>query len=171
MLKERADRDMLTGLLLRRAFAEQLAAVTAECTRHKFVFTIGLIDVDKFKQVNDSYGHMAGDRVLSYFGQLLKLRFRVDDLRGRWGGEEFIVALRHQSKETTRGVLERVLAGLRSNVFQGDRGEVFSVTFTAGLAAFPADGESLEALVQAADARLYQGKQRGRNRIISTDSV
>jgi diguanylate cyclase (GGDEF)-like protein len=167
MIRERADKDILSGLLLRRAFVEQLTGLISEAGRHKFTFSLALLDVDKFKQVNDTYGHMAGDRVLAYLGQLLKRRFRVEDIRGRWGGEEFIVALRHEGKETTKGALARVLEELRTIIFEGDHGEKFSVTFTAGLANFPEDGDTLERLVSVADERLYKGKEAGRNRIVS----
>lgn len=167
LLKERADRDILTGLYLRRAFMEQLNALISEADRYNLNFTVALLDIDHFKKVNDTYGHLAGDRVLSYFGQLLKRRFRVEDLRGRWGGEEFIVALRHEGKPTTMGALGRVKDELFSNDFKGDHGEEFRVSFTAGLATFPVDGKTIESLVHAADSRLYKGKERGRNTIIS----
>lgn len=165
-IRERADKDALSGLLLRRAFVEQAESLIGEAARHKFIFTLALIDVDKFKTVNDTYGHMAGDRVLACFGQLLKKRFRVEDVRGRWGGEEFIVALRHESRDTTKGALQRVLQELSKIKFEGDHGENFHVTFTAGLACFPEDGDTLEKLVHVADGRLYAGKEAGRNRII-----
>ncbi|HEY9719604.1 MAG TPA: GGDEF domain-containing protein, partial [Trichormus sp.] len=168
-IRERADKDVLSGLLLRRAFMEQVEGLLAEATRHKFVFTIALMDVDKFKSVNDTYGHLAGDRVIACLGQLLKKRFRVEDIRGRWGGEEFIVALRHESSETTQGALLRALEEFRSFEFKGDHGETFFVSFTAGLASFPEDGDTLEKLVHAADGRLYAGKEAGRNRIVGAD--
>ncbi len=169
LIRERADKDALTGLLLRRAFMEQIAGLISEASRHELFFTVALIDVDMFKTVNDTYGHLAGDRVLTRLGQLLKKRFRVEDIRGRWGGEEFIVALRHVKKETTQGALARVLDELRNMQFEGDHGEVFSVTFTAGLASFPEDGATLEHLVKAADGRLYKGKEAGRDRIVVSD--
>lgn len=171
LLKERADRDILTGLLLRRAFMEQISALLAESQRHNFAFSLSLMDVDHFKKVNDSYGHFAGDRVLSEFGQLLRKRFRVEDLRGRWGGEEFVMAFRHEGKATMAGALQRVLEELHSLNFTGDHGETFNVTFSAGLVSFPEDGQTIEDLMRVADARLYAAKEAGRNRIVSTDMV
>jgi len=167
LLRERADKDMLSGLLLRRAFMEQVNGLIAEAARHGFTFTIALLDVDKFKSINDTYGHLAGDRVLAHLGQLLKRRFRVEDIRGRWGGEEFIVALRHEGEKTTEGALARLLDELRNMQFEGDHGEKFGVTFTAGLATYPNDGDTLEALVKTADVRLYAGKDAGRNCIVA----
>jgi diguanylate cyclase (GGDEF)-like protein len=168
LLRERADRDILSGLFLRRAFMEQLNALISESDRYKLVFTLALLDVDHFKKVNDTYGHLAGDRVLAHLGQLLKRRFRVEDLRGRWGGEEFIVAFRHEGKETTIGALARVLEELRTTDFNGDHGEVFHVSFTAGMSSYPEDGRTIEDLVHVSDQRLYLGKESGRNRIVGT---
>ncbi|MBS1953140.1 MAG: response regulator [Cyanobacteria bacterium SZAS-4] len=166
LLRDRADRDILSGLFLRRAFMEQLNALISESERYNLVFSLALLDVDHFKKVNDTYGHLAGDRVLAHLGQLLKRRFRVEDLRGRWGGEEFIVAFRHEAKETTIGALARVLEELRQTEFNGDHGEVFHVSFTAGMSSFPEDGRTIEDLVHVSDQRLYLGKECGRNRII-----
>jgi diguanylate cyclase (GGDEF)-like protein len=169
-IRERADKDILSGLFMRRAFMEQVQSLLAEAARHEFSFTIALIDVDKFKNINDNYGHLAGDRVLAQLGGLLKKRFRVEDIRGRWGGEEFIVAFRHETAVTTKGALERALDEFAGMRFKGDHGEDFSVTFTAGLATYPEDGDTLEKLVHIADDRLYAGKEAGRNRIVDRGS-
>lgn len=166
MLKDRSDKDTITGLLLRRAFSEQLAQLLADGQRNKTVFTICLIDVDKFKNVNDTYGHLAGDKVLAGLGQLLARRFRVEDLRGRWGGEEFILGFRRESKETMHAAINRVLAEFREMIFTGDDGQEFKVSFSGGMASYPEDGESVYELIQTADARLYEAKKQGRNRII-----
>lgn len=169
LLKERADRDILSGLLLRRAFMEQLTALASEAQRYDLVFSLCLMDVDHFKKVNDTYGHLAGDRVLAHFGQLLRRRFRVEDLRGRWGGEEFIMAFRHEGKETMEGALNRVLEELKNISFKGDHDEEFHVSFSAGLVSFPDDGTVIEDLLKKADERLYQAKEAGRSRIASVD--
>lgn len=166
MLKDRSDKDTITGLLLRRAFSEQLAQLLADGQRNKTVFTICLLDVDKFKNVNDTYGHLAGDKVLAGLGQLLARRFRVEDLRGRWGGEEFILGFRRESKETMHAAINRVLAEFREMVFNGDDGQEFKVSFSGGMASYPEDGESVYELIQTADARLYEAKKQGRNRIV-----
>ncbi len=166
MLKDRSDKDTITGLLLRRAFSEQLAQLLADAQRNKTVFTICLLDVDKFKNVNDTYGHLAGDKVLAGLGQLLARRFRVEDLRGRWGGEEFMLGFRRESKETMHAAINRVLAEFREMIFTGDDGQEFKVSFSGGMASYPEDGESVYELIQTADARLYEAKKQGRNRIV-----
>lgn len=169
LLKERGDRDILSGLLLRRAFAEQLNALVSESSRHAFVFSLCFLDVDHFKRVNDTYGHQAGDAVLAHLGHLLSQRFRVEDLRGRWGGEEFVLAFPHATADVMRGAIARVLEEFRTTEFEGEAGEKFTVTFSAGMASFPDDGKTAKELLQVADRRLYAAKDGGRNIIIVED--
>jgi diguanylate cyclase (GGDEF)-like protein len=169
MLKERADKDVLTGLMIRRAFMEQLQALFSESRNNNLRFSICLLDIDHFKKVNDTYGHLAGDRVLTYFGALIRRRFRVEDLRGRWGGEEFIVAFRHIEKETAQGALERCLEELKAHVFEGDNGGTFSVSFSAGLVSFPEDGDNPQALIKLADECLYEAKRNGRSQVVAAN--
>jgi diguanylate cyclase (GGDEF)-like protein len=138
----------------------------AEANRLKSIFTICLLDVDHFKKVNDTYGHLAGDRVLAGLGQLLSRRFRVDDLRGRWGGEEFILAFRRESKDTMHGAIMRVLEEFAAINFKGDEGQEFNVSFSGGMASYPEDAESVYELLQTADKRLYEAKKAGRRRVV-----
>lgn len=165
LLKERSDKDTITGLLLRRAFVEQFNSMLADAERTESECSICLIDIDHFKKVNDTYGHMAGDKVLAGFGQLLLRRFRVDDLRGRWGGEEFIVAFRRENKSTMRAAINRIQEEFSGMVFEADDGRTFSVCFSGGIASFPEDGQNLYELLKIADERLYDAKRAGRRRI------
>jgi diguanylate cyclase (GGDEF)-like protein len=167
LLRERADKDVLTGLYIRRSFIELVNAIQSESVRTGLVFTIALLDVDLFKKVNDTYGHIAGDRVLAHLGTLLRRRFRAQDVRARWGGEEFIMAFRLVEKDAIKGSLERALTELRGHVFEGDHGDAFSVTFSSGLASFPQDGQTFQELLAAADRRLYIAKQNGRNQAVA----
>jgi len=167
LIRDRADKDSLTGLLLRRAFLEGLSGMTSEARRHDGRFSICLIDVDHFKQINDFHGHLTGDAVLSTLGKLLERRFRTEDLRGRWGGEEFILAFRDQAKGTVLGAIERVLDEFRTLRFSDEHEDEFSATFSAGLATFPDDGNSIHALLEVSDKRLYRAKEQGRNRVIA----
>lgn len=166
LLKERSDKDTITGLLLRRAFVEQINSMLADAERTETECSICLIDVDHFKKVNDTYGHMAGDRVLTGFGQLLLRRFRVDDLRGRWGGEEFIVAFRRENKQTMRAAINRIQEEFSNMAFESDDNRTFSVSFSGGVASFPEDGKTLYELLKVADERLYDAKRAGRRRIL-----
>jgi diguanylate cyclase (GGDEF)-like protein len=165
LARERTERDALTGLLLRRPFLESLDVRLAEARRARKPLAVCTLDVDHFKKVNDTYGHLAGDRVLAALGRLLSARFRKEDVRGRWGGEEFVVALMGETAGSARDMLERTTAELSRHTFQGDRGELFHVTVSAGVAVAPDDGCDVEALFKRSDERLYQAKAKGRNRI------
>jgi diguanylate cyclase (GGDEF)-like protein len=165
MYRERADIDVLTGLPTRRPFIELLKMRLAEGVRFNKPVALCLLDLDHFKRINDTYGHLAGDRVLSGLGLLLSSRFRTMDVRGRWGGEEFVVAFYGEDSDTAQMIVNRVLEELRQMVFNGDHGETFSVTFSAGVASFPSDGKNAEELFRQVDRNLYHAKEKGRNRI------
>jgi diguanylate cyclase (GGDEF)-like protein len=165
--QERANRDALTGLLGRQAFVDAIEKRLAENRRTMRPLSLCLLDLDRFKQINDGHGHLAGDRVLRALGKLLHSRFRTEDLRGRWGGEEFVVAFSGEGTDTAREMLMRVLGELRQMTFTDDHGEPFSTSFSAGVALFPDDGYTLEDLVRAADRRLYHAKEAGRNQVVA----
>lgn len=165
VFREQSNRDLLTGLLTRRAFTEGVLARVAEAQRSRRHLSLCLMDVDKFKSVNDTYGHGVGDKVLSAFGGLLGTRFRLQDLRGRWGGEEFIIAFFGEWAESAREILSRVTGEFAKVAFDGGQGRTFNVTVSGGIATYPVDGRTLDELVQVADQRLYAAKQAGRNRI------
>ena len=167
LLKERAERDSLTGLLLRGPFVEQLGVRIAEATRHRRAVSVALVDLDKFKQINDSSGHLAGDRVLSGLGELLLRRFRVEDLRARWGGDEFALAFPGESAAQAGALVDCVRVEFGEQRFRvGDA--TVAASLTAGVASFPADGSTIEALLTAADRRLYAAKAAGKNRVVSS---
>lgn len=171
LLRQRADRDPLTGLLTRRAFLESLAARLSEVTRKKQKLAFCLLDLDRFKRINDTHGHLAGDRVLAGLGRLLQSRFRVEDLRGRWGGEEFVVVMANEGTQNARMILERIRTEFAELDFEGANGEVFRVSFSAGIAEFPAHGRDVESLFTTADCHLYAAKAAGRNRILHAQQL
>lgn len=163
--RDRADNDMLTGLLTRRAFLEQVSLRMSESRRKNRPLALCLLDIDRFKHVNDTYGHVVGDRVLAQLGRLLRSRFRLEDLRCRWGGEEFAIVLVDEDAITARQVLQRVLHEFSEIRFHSDDGIDFQCTFSGGIAEMPVDAEKFEALMRVADERLYRSKIAGRNRI------
>ncbi len=170
LLRDRLENDALTGLPLRRVFLEQLSARMGEVRRRRRSISVVLLDVDHFKQVNDQHGHAAGDRVLAELGGLLERRFRAEDLRGRWGGEEFALAFAEESPETVAVILARVLAEFAELRFTGAGGAEFGCSFSAGVAGWPEDGDQLDALLATADARLYAAKQAGRSRVVGAEA-
>lgn len=165
-----AHRDPTSGLLLRAAMSDALDARVREAERKGTLLTVCLLDLDHFKTVNDRYGHLSGDRVLRTVGGLLRRSFRAYDLRSRWGGEEFLVALTDVGAELATHAIDKVRAQLAVTPFSSDDGREFHVTFTAGLAEYPADGTDVRALLVAADRRLYRGKRTGRDRIVASDA-
>lgn len=167
LLREMTERDPLTRCMSRRALIDALASRLSEARRHGRPLSLSLLDVDRFKRVNDAYGHLVGDQVLLALGRLLNERFRLEDLRGRWGGEEFVIVFPNESASTAASVLARVLDEFRSLRFRSEHGERFSVTFSAGVASFPSDGSSVDALIGAADRRLYEAKEGGRGKVVA----
>lgn len=159
-------RDSLTGLLNHTSFKERLRAEVARAKRQGKPLSVALIDIDLFKKVNDGYGHPAGDRVIKSLSRLLKQRLRGADLIGRYGGEEFAVALPDTPIEVALRVLDNIRESFAAIVqHAGDK--TFQVCLSAGVSQYTAasDGESL---IQAADEALYVAKHEGRNQVKAT---
>lgn len=157
--------DSLTGLHNRRHLMSTLVAETHRSQRHKRPFAVLMIDVDHFKQYNDTYGHLAGDEVLERVATVLREETRQEDYAARYGGEEFVVSLPETAPERSLEVAERIRRRMARERFELSRDDKAKITLSIGVAGFPEDGEAPEALLAAADAALYQAKQRGRNRV------
>ncbi|MBN2525102.1 MAG: diguanylate cyclase [Deltaproteobacteria bacterium] len=170
LFKERADRDPLTRLLNRRAFLEEVQAKMTEAAHFDRPVSLCIIDLDHFKHVNDTFGHLAGDRVLKAMGKLLLSRFRNTDVRCRWGGEEFAVVFYNEGGANAKRLLYEALKALRKLEFTGDGGESFQVTFSSGVATFPRDAATFDQLFKVADECLYRAKENGRNQIQTAGS-
>ncbi|MBL8714919.1 MAG: response regulator [Myxococcales bacterium] len=170
LLRDRADRDSLSQLMLRRAFVEAFQRALASAAREHGRLSLVLFDIDHFKRVNDEHGHLAGDQVIAKLGELLRRRFRAEDLRARWGGEEFMLVFPGQDLEFAARSAERLRADLSQLVFTADDGTSFQVSVTAGVSAYPDDGSSTSALIRRADQRLFSGKAAGRNQVVATDA-
>jgi diguanylate cyclase (GGDEF)-like protein len=161
-------RDSLTGLLNHTSYKERLRAEVARAKRLSKVLTVGLIDIDHFKNVNDSHGHPAGDRVIRNLSRLLKQRLRGADVIGRYGGEEFALVLVDTAVEAAAGVVNSIRESFAT--LEQQAGETsFRCAFSAGLAQSPPHMDA-ESLIQAADEALYQSKRDGRNRVSTAAS-
>ncbi|MFY2763464.1 diguanylate cyclase [Arenimonas sp. MALMAid1274] len=163
ILRDSAHTDALTGLGNRRAFDAALAKLAQGLELQGRPYSLLLIDLDHFKQYNDSFGHPAGDEALRQTGQLLPLALRPGDLATRYGGEEFAVLLPGARRDDATTVAERIVHNIRSGLWLHR-----AVTASVGVAQARA-GEPADALVQRADAALYAAKQAGRDRAMPAD--
>lgn len=160
-LHSAATTDELTGLLNRRALEERLAAEISRSSRHQVRTTVVLMDLDHFKQINDTLGHAAGDRFLVLVGQLLSQQIRTMDVVGRLGGDEFVAILPMTSVDEARVFVTRLQGGMER--LTARHPEFGAATLSVGLAEAPRNGATTAALLAAADAALYTAKRRGRN--------
>ena len=160
------ERDGLTGLLTHTTLLERARGVTAKKRRDPSRQASWImIDLDRFKAVNDEHGHPTGDQVLVRLAGLLRARLRQADVVGRYGGEEFAVVLEDLTAEEATRLVERLRADFAGIEHRSREGTAFRVTFSAGLASVQ-DGDSVSAWVHAADRALYAAKEGGRNRVV-----
>jgi diguanylate cyclase (GGDEF)-like protein/PAS domain S-box-containing protein len=163
-LREQAIRDPLTGLYNRRYLEETLRRELARVERDEHPVGIIMGDIDHFKQLNDTYGHPAGDEVLRTLGRLLQHHARSSDIPCRYGGEEFVVVLPDMPLEAVREraeLMRRDFAGLRI-AFGGAE---LMATLSIGVSGYPGHGKTADELIRAADLALYEAKRSGRNRV------
>lgn len=161
-MSERALRDGLTGLFNKEMFHLSLARNLSRCKDLREPLSVGMIDLDWFKKINDGWGHPAGDYVLKEFGALIKNAVRPTDLLARYGGEEFGLILPHTNLAEARIVGERIRSRVADHAFVFNR-QRLPVTISVGLAERTDGIEDADALVARADKALYQAKQNGRN--------
>ncbi len=166
-LRTLAEVDQLTQLANRHKSTETLAHYLSLARRQQMPFSLAVVDVDHFKQVNDRFGHATGDDVLRRLGTILRRSFRDEDVVARWGGEEFIIGMYAMGAGDAVNRLYRLLDSVRHEVFGGPDGSKFDVTFSAGVAEFPRDGLDLQSLYRAADEALYSAKAAGRARVLA----
>lgn len=164
-LRRRAMVDALTQVWNRGAILEVLRAEAARAVRQGHPISVAMVDGDRFKEINDTHGHPAGDAVLREMAQRLRGALRPYDAVGRYGGEEFIVVLPDCGAAAARALGERLREAVCSTPFEAGKG-VLAVTASVGLATSEPPGQQApDALVAAADAALYRAKKGGRNRV------
>jgi two-component system cell cycle response regulator len=172
MVYESAHRDGLTGVFNRKHVEERLDSELAYADRHVKALSIVMVDLDHFKKVNDEHGHQAGDETLRVVGGVLLRGSRVEDIVGRYGGEEFVVIVRDTQGAAAVVVAERLRSAIaQARVEHG--GKILSVTASAGVASLSCCGEqkTRDALIRIADERLYKAKLQGRNRVVGPSEV
>jgi diguanylate cyclase (GGDEF)-like protein len=165
LLEEMAHTDPLTRMPNRRAIEEWAARQLRGAARHGFAFWVVEADLDSFKNINDSYGHDAGDQVLQKFAEVLRESTRASDISGRMGGDEFLLVTTHLDEKGIRLTVDRLREHFASLKFSFG-GKSVSVTASFGIAGFQGKGSpDFSQLVRQADKALYSGKRAGRNQI------
>ncbi len=163
-LKARARTDDLTALPNFRAFRERIDAELERADRYPERFGVLVLDLDRFKKYNDTYGHLAGNDALQRVAQAIRETVRTVDFAARYGGEEFAVIVPLVDEAALANVAERIRAGVEAAPAPPDGAQV---TVSIGAALYPKDAREREALFQAADARLYEAKKAGRNCVVA----
>jgi diguanylate cyclase (GGDEF)-like protein/PAS domain S-box-containing protein len=165
LLRQQATTDLLTGLPNRRAVQERLAHDFALARRHRTPLSVLLLDVDDFKQCNDTHGHEAGDRTLCHLAHVLRGTLRQTDLVARYGGEEFLIILPDTTQADALVLSERLLAMLNNATWP-----VGQITISGGIAMLTPEVVTQERLISLADEALYLAKRSGKNRILPYSS-
>jgi two-component system cell cycle response regulator len=158
--------DAVTGLRTRRYLNEVLAIEFLRARRYHSPLTVLMADLDHFKQVNDRFGHLAGDNVLRGVGAVLQAQMRATDVAGRYGGEEFLVILAENEVDGGHVVAERWRMAVEEASFDVLEGRETQLTISIGVASHTPETNSADELIAAADAALYRAKDRGRNCVV-----
>jgi diguanylate cyclase (GGDEF)-like protein/PAS domain S-box-containing protein len=166
-LREQAIRDPLTGLFNRRYLDEVIISEMARAERGGYPLSLVMCDIDHFKAVNDTYGHLAGDEVLRAFSRLIKQYSRGGDIICRYGGEEFLLVLPGMSRERAVERAEQLRLAFAAALMAHDA-TIMRATASFGVASFPENGHEIDGLITAADKALYTAKQAGRNRVMKS---
>ncbi|WP_392537236.1 diguanylate cyclase [Legionella sp. 227] len=170
-LKAQSTQDSLTGVYNRRFFEEYLQNELLKSKNNPFPFALLLIDIDFFKKINDTYGHLIGDQVLFEFAAKIRQICSQDDLVSRWGGEEFIIFLKTNSLDAAKAKAEALRESIEQFSIDVNQDEPISVTISIGISFYPYDGKRVDDLISKADEALYQAKKMGRNKVVASTSV
>lgn len=168
-LRHRATRDGLTGLLNQREFTRRLHREFRRSKRYARSFALLILDLDHFKAVNDTHGHLVGDRALHHAAQVLLQELRDPDILARQGGEEFAAILPETSEADALTTAERLRGAIERSALILDSGQALRLTASIGVAVYPGRAETMQALFEEADDALYGAKHDGRNRSFYKD--
>jgi diguanylate cyclase (GGDEF)-like protein len=164
-IRDRIRYDSLTGLLTRDSVFMALEVELRRAITYRQPLSVLMMDLDRFKRVNDTHGHLVGSRVLTLVGRIIRENLRVVDVSGRYGGEEFITYLAETTPEMAVAAAERIRKGLACQCLRHGKSKV-RITISIGVASYPEHGSNVTSLVACADSALYQAKESGRNRVI-----
>ena len=161
-----ADRDQLTGFFNHRFLHQRLGEEILRARRTRSPLGVLMLDLDDFKLVNDTFGHMYGDRVLAWAADLIRAELRLSDVAARYGGDEFAILLPEADTGAAEGVASRISAAFAARPFELEGHGPLPILLSIGAASFPADGRGAQQVIAAADRALYRHK-RG---VVATDA-
>jgi diguanylate cyclase (GGDEF)-like protein len=162
--------DSLTGIYNRGTFLEEFEREVSRAARGGAAFSLAIFDLDRFKLLNDRYGHPVGDAVLKAFAEVLRSGIRKHDTVGRYGGEEFALLMPQTGKETAVRVAERARRALETRGIDAENRRI-DLTVSCGIATYGVDGHDWETLLSAADTALYAAKNAGRNCVVTANAA
>jgi len=162
-LRKLLDTDNLTNIFNRRYLEFHLSSSESEFSQFATPFGVLFIDIDNFKNINDSYGHKIGDEILKMVSKTITSNIRVEDIFGRWGGEEFIVIFKRIDVTQILKLAEKLRLTVKNSSYQLSSGKSISVTISIGGTIYK-PGEHIEDLVERADELMYESKQAGRDK-------
>ena len=165
-LQLQASTDSLTGMLNRRQFMLRSGEELARIQRYGGDCGFLMLDIDHFKQANDTYGHAAGDEALRVMAAVCSVTLRASDILGRVGGEEFAALLIETDGESCRNIAQRLRQNIQETTIRAESGKGFSISVSIGVTMLKSPEETLSDLMQRADAAMYQAKADGRNRVV-----
>lgn len=168
-LRQIANADVLTGAMTRRAWKETAETEIRRARRYDHPLSLVVMDIDRFKTVNDTYGHAAGDEVIKALSGLMLDGIREQDHFGRYGGEEFVLLLPETDARQAFEVADRLRARFEALEIAAGKGLPLSCSCSMGVGALE-EGDGLDDLIERVDRRLYAAKQQGRNRVIGSDA-
>ncbi len=169
LLRSLIMKDSLTGLFNHNAIQEQIKIEIAQADRHNTKLTIAMLDLDHFKTINDTYGHIIGDMVLNNLCRLIIKRLRKSDIAGRYGGEEFILIFTDTSITDAQEICNDIRTSFANFEHDTEKGK-FTITLSCGLAEYPEFPGPID-LIIAADNALYQAKENGRNQVVMAKKI
>jgi diguanylate cyclase (GGDEF)-like protein len=155
-----ADRDQLTGFYNHRYLHERFGEEVVRAQRSRQPLSVLMLDLDDFKLVNDTFGHLFGDQVLAWSSELIRSTLRASDIPARYGGDEFAILLPDTPADAAASAADRIRDAFATATFDGGSHRQVAVSLAVGAATFPADGRSATELIAAADSRLYEEKRR-----------